>query len=87
MLITGELLLVVPTPAEGPGRGWEDEGDGTMAARMFRFLQRDIDEGRIFYKHHASTSGTSDVFTFEVFNSIQFNFIHFNSIQFNSISE
>ncbi|XP_069123568.1 extracellular matrix organizing protein FRAS1-like [Argopecten irradians] len=61
----GEVLMVVPIPEDGPGQGWEDIGGGSMAAKMFRFMQRDIDEGRIWYKHKAS-SATSDVITFEI---------------------
>ena len=59
-------MMMVPTPEDGPGRGWEDMGDGTMGARMVRFLQRDINEGRIYYKHHAASVGNGDEFTFEV---------------------
>ncbi|KAL3876627.1 hypothetical protein ACJMK2_034445 [Sinanodonta woodiana] len=61
----GEVMMVVPIPPSGPGRGWEDVGDGLMAARMNRFLQRDIDEGRIYYKNKG-TQGNSDIIRFEV---------------------
>ncbi|XP_055954387.1 extracellular matrix organizing protein FRAS1-like [Patella vulgata] len=63
--IHGEILMVVPIPVTGAGRGWRNLGDGTMAARMYRFLQRDVNEGRIWYKHDGKNS-QSDVFTFEV---------------------
>ena len=65
-MVPGEVMMIVPTPEGGPGRGWEDMGDGTMGAKMFRFLQRDIDEGRIYYKHQGSPIATTDIFTFEV---------------------
>ena len=65
-LYTGDVLMIVPTPEGGRGRGWEDMGDGTMGAKMFRFLQRDIDEGRIYYKHKGSPIGNTDIFTFKV---------------------
>ena len=61
----GEIMMVVPVPSSGAGRGWEDMGDGHMAANMYRFMQRDIDEGRIWYKHKGSSS-RSDFFKFEV---------------------
>ncbi|XP_048248290.1 extracellular matrix organizing protein FRAS1-like isoform X2 [Haliotis rufescens] len=61
----GELVMVVPIPASGAGRGWQDVGDGMMAAKMYRFMQRDIDESRIWYRHLKGGT-TSDVFTFEV---------------------
>ena len=58
--------MIVPIPEEGVGQGWEDLGDGHMAARMYRFLQRDVDEGRIFYLHDEGSIGHSDYFTFQV---------------------
>lgn len=57
--------MIVHQPEDGPGRGWEDVGGGKMSAKMFRFLQRDIDEGRIWYKHMGA-SADDDFFTFEV---------------------
>ena len=57
--------MVVPLPETGVYPGWEDMGDGTMATRMSRFLQRDINEGRIFYKHKGNAALT-DTVTFEV---------------------
>ncbi|KAK7498552.1 hypothetical protein BaRGS_00010212, partial [Batillaria attramentaria] len=62
----GEVMMIVPTPAGGPGRGWEDMGEGSMGAKMFRFLQRDIDEGRIYYKHQGAPVSEDDMFMFEV---------------------
>lgn len=61
----GQLTMIVQQPKDGPGRGWEDVGDGKMSAKMFRFLQRDIDEGRIWYQHMGA-SADADFFTFEV---------------------
>ncbi|KAL5018410.1 hypothetical protein ScPMuIL_004132 [Solemya velum] len=61
----GELLMVVAIPASGVGRGWESMGNGNMAAKMFRFYQRDIDEGRIWYKNR-KTQQKSDMIQFEV---------------------
>lgn len=57
--------MVVPIPPSGVGSGWEDLGNGNMAARMTRFLQRDIDEGRIWYKNKG-TAALTDIITFEV---------------------
>ena len=62
--------MVVPIPPDGVGNGWEDMGDGTMAARMTRFLQRDIDEGRIYYKNRGNAALT-DVVKFEVITHSQ----------------
>ncbi|XP_035826399.1 extracellular matrix protein FRAS1 [Aplysia californica] len=61
----GEVMMVVPIPQDGPSSGWTDMGSGMMGARMFRFLQRDINEGRIYYKHNGD-GFLSDSFTFEV---------------------
>ncbi|KAK3090989.1 hypothetical protein FSP39_016284, partial [Pinctada imbricata] len=63
--IEGELIMVVHQPADGPGQGWEDMGQGKMSAKMFRFLQRDIDEGRIWYKHMGAMAKT-DTIRFEI---------------------
>jgi hypothetical protein len=63
-------MMVVPIPPTGVGHGWEDLGDGNMAARMTRFLQRDIDEGRIWYKNKGSAALT-DIIKFEVQSLVQ----------------
>lgn len=65
MWFLGELMMIVQQPSDGPGRGWEDVGNGKMSAKMFRFLQRDINEGRIWYQHMGA-SKDADFFTFEV---------------------
>ena len=65
IIFVGQLTMIVQQPKDGPGRGWEDVGDGKMSAKMFRFLQRDIDEGRIWYQHMGA-SADADFFTFEV---------------------
>ncbi len=57
--------MVVPKPQHGATAGWTDVGNGNMAAQMFRFLQRDISEGRIWYRHTAKTY-KPDFFIFEV---------------------
>lgn len=64
-------MMMVPTPAEGPGTGWTMMEDGMMGTRVVRFSQRDIDEGRIYYKH-SGTHLLSDRFTFEVFTHLCF---------------
>ena len=56
--------MVVPEPVFGPGQGWQSLGNGNMAAKMFRFIQRDIDEGRIWYEHTGSVK--PEMVTFEV---------------------
>ena len=57
--------MVVPLPSGGSTEGWKDLHNGKMAATMFRFLQRDIDEGRIWYRHKGGKS-KDDYFIFEV---------------------
>ncbi|KAH3869870.1 hypothetical protein DPMN_033043, partial [Dreissena polymorpha] len=61
----GEMIMVVPIPPSGITHGWDDLGDGNMAARLTRFLQRDIDEGRIFYKNKG-TAALTDFVRFEI---------------------
>ena len=67
--ISGKVLVVVPMPQGGATEGWQDVGDGQMAAQMSRFLQRDVNEGRIWYQHGGNTS-KSDFFMFEVTRSL-----------------
>ena len=57
--------MVVAIPEDGLGEGWQDLGNGLMSKRLMRFRQRDIDEGRVYYKHFGM-EGTSDYFMFEV---------------------
>ena len=67
VLSPGEIIMMVPVPAEGPGWGWDDLGDGMMSARLYRFMQRDIDQGRIYYRSSPKlVSAVSDDITFEV---------------------
>ncbi|GFR80617.1 extracellular matrix protein FRAS1 [Elysia marginata] len=66
----GQIIMMVPIPAEGAGQGWRNLGDGMMSARLYRFTQRDIDQGRIYYRSSPSlTSSVSDDVTFEVADS------------------
>ncbi|XP_013419183.1 extracellular matrix protein FRAS1-like, partial [Lingula anatina] len=62
----GTLLMIVPIPPDGARRGWKDRGDGTMGATMYRFLQRDVDEKRLWYQHKGRASTGKDRFIFEV---------------------
>ncbi|GFO33129.1 extracellular matrix protein fras1 [Plakobranchus ocellatus] len=67
----GEIIMMVPIPADGPGQGWRDQGDGMMSARLYRFMQRDIDQGRIYYRSlmdptHGHADKLSDSLTFEI---------------------
>ncbi|XP_064605999.1 extracellular matrix organizing protein FRAS1-like [Liolophura sinensis] len=61
----GEILMVVPVPPGGVTPGWQSMKDGQMASPVFRFLQRDVEEGRIWYKNTAGKAG-ADSFRFEV---------------------
>ena len=65
LYVAGDIVMVVPMPEGGATEGWTDIGGGQMAAKMFRFLQRDINEGRIWYQHNGGTTN-SDFFRFEV---------------------
>lgn len=58
-------MMIVYQLEDGLGRGWEDVGGGKMFVKMFRFLQRDIDEGRIWYKY-MGVLVDDDFFIFEV---------------------
>lgn len=59
--------MVVPVPPGGVTPGWQIMKDGQMASPVFRFLQRDVEEGRIWYKNTAGKAG-ADSFRFEVSN-------------------
>lgn len=63
--ISGEILIVVPIPQTGIHEGWTRIDTSKMGARIYRFTQNDINEGRIFYRHTGILSGT-DIFSFEV---------------------
>ncbi|XP_029456255.1 extracellular matrix protein FRAS1 isoform X2 [Rhinatrema bivittatum] len=61
----GELVLLVPMPADGPADGSRLLPDGRMATRTTSFTQQDIDEGVVWYRHSGSQS-QSDSFQFQV---------------------
>lgn len=63
-------MMVVPVPEEGVHRRWELMSGGTMGVKTFRFMQKDINEGRIFYKHQGLHQEDDDFFTFEVTSQI-----------------
>jgi len=78
--ISGEVIMVVPIPPSGVGSGWEDIGDGNMAQRPTRFLQRDIDEGRIWYRNKGNIALT-DILRFEVmWNQFQLHFFEIKCV-------
>ena len=62
---SGEIIMMVPVPPNGVASGWVDLGNGNMGAPMTRFLQRDIDEGRIWYKNKG-TAALTEIIKFEV---------------------
>lgn len=57
--------MVVPVTQGGVADGWTDLGNGVMERRMMTFLQRDIDQGYIYYKN-SGAEAFSDFFMFEV---------------------
>ena len=48
-------------PSTGPTTGWRRHGDGKMAAKMVRFRQSDIDEGRMWYQHNGVADRTDAI--------------------------
>eukprot|EP00057_Strongylocentrotus_purpuratus_P020371 XP_011674845.1 PREDICTED: extracellular matrix protein FRAS1-like [Strongylocentrotus purpuratus] len=67
---SGYIVMVVPVTQGGVADGWTDLGNGVMERRMMTFLQRDIDQGYIYYKN-SGAEAFSDFFMFEVSDSAE----------------
>ncbi|XP_015220286.2 extracellular matrix organizing protein FRAS1 [Lepisosteus oculatus] len=52
----GEVVLLVPMPADGPADGWQHLPDGRVATTTTSFTQQDINEGIVWYRHFGSGS-------------------------------
>ncbi|XP_066488376.1 extracellular matrix organizing protein FRAS1 [Tiliqua scincoides] len=61
----GEVVFLVPMPADDPGLGWQSLPDGRAATPTNSFSQQDINEGVIWYRHSGSET-ESDSFRFQV---------------------
>ncbi|CAN0438603.1 unnamed protein product [Lampetra planeri] len=62
----GDVVLLVPMPADGPSDGWELLPDGRAATPTTSFTQQDINEGIVWYRSAAGTLSPRDAFTFTV---------------------
>lgn len=65
LLFPGEVVLLVPTPADGPADSWQLLPDGRAASPTTSFTQEDINEGIVWYRHSGSEI-ESDSFQFQV---------------------
>lgn len=61
----GEVVLLVPMPADGPADSWQLLPDGRAASPTTSFTQQDINEGIVWYRH-SGTQVESDSFQFQV---------------------
>ncbi|XP_053260348.1 extracellular matrix organizing protein FRAS1 [Podarcis raffonei] len=65
----GEVVFLVPMPADDPGPVWQPLPDGRGATPTASFTQRDINEGVIWYRHSGSEM-ESDSFRFQVSSAV-----------------
>ncbi|XP_042325028.1 extracellular matrix organizing protein FRAS1 [Sceloporus undulatus] len=61
----GEVVFLVPMPADDPGLVWQPLPDGRAASPTTTFTQQNINEGVIWYRHSGSET-ESDSFRFQV---------------------
>nr|XP_056711523.1 LOW QUALITY PROTEIN: extracellular matrix organizing protein FRAS1 [Euleptes europaea] len=64
----GEVVFLVPMPADDPGLKWQPMPNGRAATPTTSFTQQDINEGVIWYRHSGSET-ESDSFRFQVSSS------------------
>ncbi|OXB58880.1 hypothetical protein ASZ78_012724 [Callipepla squamata] len=64
----GEVVLLVPMPADGPAGSWQLLPDGRAASPTTSFTQQDINNGIVWYRH-SGTQVESDSFQFQVSSS------------------
>lgn len=62
----GEVVLLVPMPADGPADSWQLLPDGRAASPTTSFTQQDISDGIVWYRH-SGAEVESDSFQFQVF--------------------
>uniref|UniRef100_A0A803XZT8 Calx-beta domain-containing protein n=1 Tax=Meleagris gallopavo TaxID=9103 RepID=A0A803XZT8_MELGA len=65
----GEVVLLVPMPADGPAESWQLLPDGRAASPTTSFTQQDINNGIVWYRH-SGTQVESDSFHFQVSSSV-----------------
>ncbi|KAG2466459.1 FRAS1 protein, partial [Polypterus senegalus] len=61
----GEMILIVPMPADSPSEGWTHLLDGRAAAATSSFTQQDINDGIVWYKH-SGVESDRDSFQFQL---------------------
>uniref|UniRef100_A0A8C6YA37 VWFC domain-containing protein n=1 Tax=Naja naja TaxID=35670 RepID=A0A8C6YA37_NAJNA len=61
----GEVVFLVPMPADDSGLGWQPLASGGRATPITTFTQQDINEGVIWYRHSGAET-ESDSFRFQV---------------------
>ncbi|XP_035235651.1 extracellular matrix protein FRAS1 isoform X1 [Anguilla anguilla] len=61
----GEVVLLVPMPADGPVDGWQRLPDGRAATPTSSFTQQDVNEGVVWYRH-SGAGEPSDTFQFKM---------------------
>ncbi|XP_062899606.1 extracellular matrix protein FRAS1 isoform X1 [Mobula hypostoma] len=61
----GDIILMLPMPADGPADGWQRLPDVKMATVTNSFTQQDLNDGMVWYQHSGIAS-TEDSFTFQV---------------------
>ncbi|OWK55263.1 Extracellular matrix protein FRAS1 [Lonchura striata] len=64
----GEVVLLVPMPADGPADSWQLLPDGRAASPTSSFTQQDISDGIVWYRH-SGAEVESDSFQFQVSSS------------------
>ncbi|KAM4809143.1 extracellular matrix organizing protein FRAS1 [Rhinophrynus dorsalis] len=62
----GDVVLLVPMPADGPADGWQRLPDGRLATPTSSFTQKDINEGLLWYIHSGAQSQAKDSFSFQL---------------------
>ncbi|KAJ8398108.1 hypothetical protein AAFF_G00431850 [Aldrovandia affinis] len=61
----GEVVLLVPMPADGPADGWQRLPDGRAATSTTSFTQQDVNEGIVWYRH-SGAGALWDTFQFQM---------------------
>ncbi|KAG7481357.1 hypothetical protein MATL_G00065830 [Megalops atlanticus] len=61
----GEVVLLVPMPADGPADGWQRLPDGRPATPTTSFTQQDVNEGIVWYRH-SGAGALQDTFQFQM---------------------
>ncbi|MEE6460302.1 hypothetical protein FKM82_000916 [Ascaphus truei] len=62
----GEVVLLVPMPADEPADRWQRLPDGRLVTPASSFTQQDINDGLVWYRHAGSQSQGRDSFSFQI---------------------